>query len=141
MGRILGVDLGTRRIGLAVSDPSGTIASPHGTIERGGDPAADLAGIVASARELGADRIVVGLPRSLDGSSGPAARTVLAEVDELRQAAGPDLVVTTHDERFTTVSAERQLADAGVRARRRRSVIDQTAAAVILQSYLESAGA
>jgi putative Holliday junction resolvase len=138
MGRILGVDLGARRIGLAVSDPSGTLASPHGTIERSSDPAEDRRRLVATAREVEADRIVVGLPRSLDGRAGPAARAALSEVEELRRIAGPEIVVDTHDERFSTVSAQRQLAEAGVRARRRKAVIDQTAAAVILQSYLES---
>ncbi len=138
MGRILGVDLGARRIGLAVSDPSGTLASPHGTLERSSDPAEDRRRLVATAREVEADRIVVGLPRSLDGKTGPAARAALAEVEELRRIAGPEIVVATHDERFSTVSAQRQLAEAGVRARRRKAVIDQTAAAVILQSYLES---
>jgi putative holliday junction resolvase len=134
---VLGVDLGTRRVGLAVSDPSGTLATPHGVLDRGDDPDADRRAIVAAARDVGATRIVVGLPRSLSGREGPAARAARAEVAALRAAAGPELPVEVHDERFSTVVAERALA-AGGRRRARRRPVDAAAAAVILQSYLES---
>lgn len=137
MSRVLGVDLGARRIGLAVSDPSGTLASPLRVLRRSGDRATDHHAILAAAREVGATAIVVGLPRSLSGALGPAARAALAEVEELRAAAGEALSVETHDERLTTVTAERRLAEAGVRRGARRSVIDPAAAAVMLQSYLE----
>ena len=136
MGRILGVDLGTRRIGLAVSDPSGVIASPLRVIERRGDPDADRAAILAAAREAEAERIVVGLPTELSGRAGPAARTARAEVEALR-AAAPDLPVVLVDERLTTVIAERSLVQAGVRRKDRRAKVDKVAAAVILQSYLD----
>jgi putative Holliday junction resolvase len=138
---VLGVDLGTRRIGLAVSDPTGTLAGPHGVLERGGDADADRRAIVRAAREVGAARIVVGLPRSLSGRDGPAARAARAEVAALEAVAGPDLPVELHDERFSTVTARRALAGATpgrARRRRRRTGVDAAAAAIILQSYLES---
>lgn len=137
MARVLGVDLGARRIGLACSDPTGSLATPLTVLERSGDVARDHAAIVAAARDAEAERIVVGLPLSLDGSDGPAARATRTEVEALATAAGPDLPVSVHDERFTTVSAERSLAAAGVRGRARRQVIDAAAAAVMLQSWLE----
>jgi putative Holliday junction resolvase len=137
MARILGVDLGARRIGLALSDPGGVVATPHRVVERSGDPAADHRAIVAIAREAGAGRIVVGLPLSLSGDVGPAARAVLDEVEALRAEAGEGMRVETHDERFTTVVAEQGLRAAGTRRRRRRAVVDEAAAAVMLQSYLE----
>jgi len=74
MGRVLGVDLGSRRIGLALSDPTGRVATPHAVIERSGDPVVDRRKILAHAREAGASRVVVGLPLSLSGDTGPAAR-------------------------------------------------------------------
>jgi putative holliday junction resolvase len=140
VSRVLGVDLGTRRVGLAVSDPTGTLAGPFRVLERSGDPVADRRAIVAAAQEVGATRIVVGLPRSLSGRDGPAARAARAEVTALEAVAGPDLPVELHDERFSTVSATRALAAApGRRARRwRPTEVDAAAAAIILQSYLES---
>lgn len=137
-GRVLGIDLGSRRIGLALSDPDGVIASPHGMIERGRDRAADHAAILAVAREAGAVRLVVGLPLSLSGRVGPAAKAALAEVEELRAAAGPALPVETCDERLTTVVAERALGEARLDRRKRRKVVDQVAASVMLQSWLEA---
>jgi putative Holliday junction resolvase len=138
MARVLGVDLGAVRIGLACSDPTGTLASPLTVLMRSGDVAADHRAIVAAAREAGAERIVVGLPRSLDGSEGPAARATQREVEALAECAGPDLPVSMHDERFTTVGAQRRLSDAGVKGRSQRGVVDAAAAAVMLQSWLES---
>ena len=145
MSRVLGVDLGSRRIGLAVSDPSGVLASPHATLARGSDAAADHLAIVSVAREVGAERIVVGLPRSLSGELGPAARAALAEIDELRVVARADgLELDTYDERFTTMIAQRNLRDANPRRTRRRRAqreqVDAAAAAVILQSWLEARG-
>lgn len=137
-GRVLGVDLGQRRIGLALSDPGGVIASPHAVLERARDHAADHAAILAAARETQAVTVVVGLPRSLSGRLGPAARAALAEIDELRAAAGPSVPVEACDERFTTVVAERALVEGGVRREQRRGVVDKVAAAVMLQSWLDS---
>jgi putative pre-16S rRNA nuclease len=138
MGRVLGVDLGSRRIGLAISDPGGRVATPHAVIERSGDQAADHQTILAHAREAGASRIVVGLPLSLSGEVGPAAGAVLEEVDALRALAGGEVTVETHDERLTTVIAERGMRDARVPRRARRRAVDPAAAAVMLQSYLEA---
>jgi putative Holliday junction resolvase len=138
MGRVLGVDLGSRRIGLAVSDPAGRVATPHAVVERSGDEAADRRTIVAHAREAGASRIVVGLPLSLSGDIGPAARAVLEEVAALQAEASDAITVETYDERFTTVIAERGLREARVRRRDRRRAVDPAAATVMLQSYLEA---
>jgi putative Holliday junction resolvase len=138
VGRVLGVDLGSRRIGLAVSDPTGTVAGPHAVLPRSGDPAADRRAIVDTARELGADRIVVGFPRSLSGREGPAARAARAEAAALAETAGPGLPVELHDERFSTVTARRLVTERGDRRAARRRPVDALAAAVILQSYLES---
>jgi putative Holliday junction resolvase len=141
--RCLGVDLGERRIGLAVSDPSGVLASPHATLERSAERADDHRAIVAAATELRAIRIVVGLPRSLSGDLGPAARSVLDEVTaitELARAVG--IEVDTYDERFTTMIAQRNLRAAtpkrSKRQRAQRESIDASAAAVILQSWLDA---
>ena len=144
--RCLGVDLGERRIGLAVTDPSGVLASPHATLERGADPDDDHRSIVAAALELDATRIVVGLPRSLSGDLGPAARSVLDEVaaiTEMARASG--IEVDTYDERFSTMIAQRNLRAAtprrSKRQRAQRERIDASAAAVILQSWLDSRAA
>jgi len=138
MGRVLGVDLGSRRIGLALSDPDGRVATPLGDVERSGEPVADHRTILARAREAGASRVVVGLPLSLSGDVGPAARAVLREVDSLRALAGGEVTVETHDERLTTVIAERGMRAAGASRRARRRNVDRAAAAVMLQSYLEA---
>lgn len=139
MSRVLGVDLGSKRIGLAATDPSNTLASPLAVIERGGDTVADHQAILRYAHEVGACRIVVGLPVSLDGKQGPAARAVLEEVGKLRWLARPQRVtVETHDERFSTVIAQRGLAGTKDRRGKRRSKVDAAAATVILQSWLES---
>jgi putative Holliday junction resolvase len=134
--RALGVDLGERRIGLALSDPSRTVASPHEVLRRTGDPDADRRAIVAAARAAGATVIVVGLPLSLSGRIGPAARAALAEIDALRGVA-QGIEVVVHDERLTTVTADRALDEGGVGRRQRRDVVDKIAAAVMLQSWLE----
>jgi putative Holliday junction resolvase len=131
--RALGIDLGERRIGIAVS--SGSVASPVETVQRSGDRARDHRRILELADEWETDVLVVGLPLSLDGSVGPAAVAVLAEVEELR--AGTSIAVETYDERFTTVTAERQLRELGVPGRDRRRMIDQVAAAVFLQAWLD----
>jgi putative Holliday junction resolvase len=138
MGRVLGVDLGSRRIGLAVSDPDGRVATPHSVIERSGDLAADHRAILDRAREAGASRVVVGLPLSLSGNTGPAAKAVLGEVDTLRALAGGEVTVETHDERLTTVIAEQGMRAANAPRRARRRAVDAAAAAVMLQSYLEA---
>lgn len=140
-GRVLGVDLGARRIGLALSDPLGVLAGPLSVLERTGDRAADHAAILRAARENEAGRIVVGVPLSLStGRPGPAARATLDEVTELAErgaACDPPVGVETYDERLTTVTAQRSLATGGVRAKDRRSLVDKVAAAVMLQAWLD----
>ena len=137
MTRVLAVDLGERRIGLALSDPSGTLASPLRTLDVTGDPEHDRLAIVSAARDAEAQVIVVGLPRSLSGREGPAARRARAEASALAEAAG-GIRVELHDERFTTRDAERALAASGTRGRKRRARVDAAAAAIILQSYLDA---
>jgi putative Holliday junction resolvase len=135
--RALGVDLGERRIGLALSDPTRTVASPHEVLQRSGDRAVDHRAIVHIARDADATTIVVGLPLSLSGQAGPAAKAALADVDELKAVAGDGIEVVVHDERLTTVTAERALIEARMRREARRRVVDKVAAAVMLQSWLE----
>ena len=136
--RALGVDLGARRIGLALSDPTRTVAIPHEVLRRSGDPAADRRAIVDTARRQNASVIVVGLPLSLSGRTGPAAQATMEEVEALRAVAG-EIEVTVHDERLTTVTAERALTEARLGREARRQVVDKVAAAVMLQSWLERA--
>jgi putative holliday junction resolvase len=134
--RALGLDLGSKRIGVAVSDRSGTIATPLTVISRGRSRRDDHARIAALVREEEAEVVVVGLPRSLSGGTGPAARAATTEIEALASVVG--VPVETYDERFTTVTAERALAEGGVRGRARREVVDKVAAAVILQSWLDA---
>ena len=132
-GRVLGLDLGTRRIGVAVS--SGTIATPHSVLERGRDRTADHAAVAALVDELGAERVVVGLPLSLDGKMGPAATAAAEEAAALGDVLA--VPVETYDERLTTVTADRSLASLGLKGQARRRVVDKVAAAVILQAWLD----
>lgn len=129
------MDLGGRRIGVAVSDAEGRVASPIEVLERSGSRDEDHRRLGRLAAEWEVEVIVVGLPLSLDGTTGPAATAVLEEVDELRAATG--LEVATVDERFTTVEAERQLRSAGMDTRRGRKVVDMVAASVLLQAWLD----
>jgi putative Holliday junction resolvase len=133
--RAIGLDLGSKRIGVAVTDRSGTIAAPLTVLERRGDHAADHRAIAALVAEEEGERLVIGLPLSLDGSHGPAARRALAEAAEL--ATVVPVPVETFDERLTTVSADRVLVEASLRAPARRTVVDKVAAAVMLQAWLD----
>ena len=136
--RAMGVDLGSKRIGLALSDPTRIVASPHDVLQRGRDHGTDHTAIVNAAREAGATTIVVGLPLSLSGAIGPAARATLVEIDELRAVAEPaGIAVVAYDERLTTITAERALNEARMRREARRRVVDKVAAAVMLQSWLD----
>lgn len=134
--RALGVDPGTKRIGLAVSDLSGTIASPLLVLQRSRSKQHDLAEIARIARDEEADVIVVGLPLNLDGSMSRSARAATAEADRL--ATLVDVPVELHDERLTTASADRSMLDAGLNAIERRQVVDKVAAAIMLQSWLDA---
>lgn len=132
--RALALDLGSKRIGVALS--AGSLATPYEVVPRAGDRRVDHRRIAEHVAETQAQVVVVGLPLSLDGSVGPAAERVLAEVDELAAALG--VPVETWDERLSTVTAERSLLDQQLRAPARRRVVDKVAAAVILQSWLDA---
>lgn len=132
MTRAVGIDLGTARVGVAVSDPGGVLASPYEVVPRDDRTHARLCAIV---EEVGAEVVVVGLPLSLDGSHGPAAQRVEAEAAQLRELL--PVPVELYDERFTTVTAERSMKERRMKAPARRSVVDQVAAAVLLQSWLD----
>lgn len=136
--RVLALDLGSKRIGVAVSDAGGMLASPRTVLERSGDHALDHARIAALVVEEQAGLVLVGLPLSLDGTEGPAAMAARAEVDEL--SAALPVPVDVHDERLTTVTAHRLLQARGYDARARRKVVDQAAAAVMLQAWLDGGG-
>ena len=119
-----------------MSDSGGVMAVPSTTVARTGDEVRDRAKVVEEIRDLGAERVVVGLPLSLDGSEGPAAAWARSEASALA-AALPEVEVELYDERLTTVSAQRSLVAAGVKGKNRRRVVDQVAAAVLLQAWLD----
>lgn len=134
--RALGIDLGSRRIGLAVSDSQGSLAVPMDTLQRAERWATDHAGIVEVVRETEAEVVVVGMPLSMDGSIGPAARRTLKELKVLRRTLS--VPVETYDERLSTVEAEGSLRAAALKSSRRSEVIDAAAATVILQGWLDA---
>ena len=134
--RALALDLGSKRIGVALSDASGLIANPFTVIQRSGRVADDHRRIAQLVREEEVDIVVVGLPLSLDGTHGPAARAAVAEAAAL--ATVLDVPVETHDERLSTVAADSVLKQANLRADRRRKVVDKVAATVILQGWLDA---
>lgn len=137
--RALGIDLGSKRIGIAVSDRSGTIATPLTMIERSGNRKLDHQRIAALVAEEEAEMVVVGMPFNMDGSLGPAARAAVSEARALATVVG--VPVETHDERRTTVTADAALMEMKMRAQARRRVIDKVAAAVMLQHWLDSRAA
>ncbi|MEM7287815.1 MAG: Holliday junction resolvase RuvX [Actinomycetota bacterium] len=133
--RVLGIDLGSVRIGLALSDAGGVLATPHSVIRRSKRRELDHEAIKAVVEEWEVERIVVGLPLSLDGSVGKAAKAALREADELGVVTG--VPVETYDERLTTVSAHQVLREQGVAGADRKDVVDKVAAAVLLQAWLD----
>jgi putative Holliday junction resolvase len=133
--RVVGLDLGSRRIGVATTDAGGRLASPHTVMERRGSREADHEAIAAVVRDLEAELVVVGLPLSLDGTIGPAAQAAVVEVAELADVL--PVPVETYDERLTTVTADRSLSQLGLRGQARRKVVDKVAAAVMLQAWLD----
>jgi len=135
MNRVLGIDPGEARIGIAVSDELNMLAHPLVTLNAREDPIEKIRAIVA---EKGVDRIVIGVPRNMDGSYGPAAEKSRAFADLLTQKLG--LPVIKWDERLTTVAAQRALHEAGRNAKQQKSVIDQAAAQIILQGWLDGPG-
>jgi len=138
-GRALGVDLGSRRIGIAVTDSGGTLALPRATLVRTGDVEHDRRRLIELIIDEEAVVVVVGLPLSLDGSRGCAATAAVEEAAALRERLEDRHIgVELFDERLTTFSAHQALAAGGATSRQRRHVVDQAAAAVMLSAWLDS---
>jgi putative Holliday junction resolvase len=137
----VGVDVGSVRVGLAASDPSGLLATPVRTVARDPEPAAaapsDLEEVADVVAELDAVEVVVGLPRSLSGAEGPAAQGARTYAGRLAVRIAP-VPVRLVDERLTTVDAHRTLRERGVDGRAQRAVVDQAAAVLILQAALDA---
>ncbi len=134
--RIMGLDLGEKRIGVAVSDPLGWTAQGLQVIAVGGSLKASMASIQELVRQYQVERIVVGLPRNMDGSTGSGAKKATEFAGLLSKKLG--LPVEMYDERLTTVAAERVLLEADLSRARRRKIIDKMAATLILQGYLDA---
>ena len=134
-GRRLGVDVGSVRIGVAVSDPDGILATPVETVRRDRTDR-HLRRLSQLVAELEAVEVVVGLPRTLADRTGPAAEDAVGLAEELARRVAPT-PVRLADERLTTVTAQRSLREAGVQARGQKTMIDQAAAVGILQSWLD----
>ncbi|WP_433608514.1 Holliday junction resolvase RuvX [Dactylosporangium sp. CA-139114] len=141
-GRRLGIDVGSVRVGVAVCDPDGILASPVATVARDqktepDKQPSDISEILRYVAEYEAVELVVGLPINLAGREGPAATLVRQYADRLAAAAAPVPVVLT-DERMSTATAARRLSERGVRGRSQRAVVDQAAAVEILQGWLDA---
>lgn len=133
--RIMAVDLGHRRTGVAISDPTEQLASPIGTVTESNDERL-LAQLAALAEQHGAGHLVMGYPRNMDGSCGDSATRAAAMAEAL--AARTGLPYTLWDERLTTVSAIGYLNTTNTRGKKRKAVIDTVSAVIILQNYLDS---
>ena len=133
--RAIGIDLGEKRIGVTISDSSGNLATPYEVVLRTGDRAQEHRQIRAIVEEVEAEIVVVGLPLSLDGSEGKAAKAAREEAKAIGQIVS--LPLEMHDERFTTVEAERLLKEQGLKAPERRKVVDKVAAAILLQAWMD----
>ncbi len=133
--RALGIDPGSKRIGLAVSDRSGTIASPFMVLQRSRSHQHDDAEIARIVREEEIEVVVVGLPLNMDGSQGASAKAAIADARRLATVVG--VPIELHDERRTTVTAEQSMREAGLDGVERRQRVDKVAAAVMLQSWLD----
>jgi len=134
--RVIGIDLGSKRIGIATSDRSGTIATPYTVLLRCGSMGGDHRNIAKMVAEEEAQAVIVGLPLNMDGSEGKAAQA--ARVEAARMATVVGVPVHVHDERLTTVEADRVLMEQKMNAQARRRVVDKVAAAVMLQSWLDT---
>ena len=133
--RALGIDLGSKRIGVATSDRSGTIATPLTVLQRTGSRETDYRTIANLVTEYEIECVVVGLPLHMNGTYGDAAKSAIAEVEQLTSVLS--VPVLTFDERRTTVTADSILMEQNMNAQDRRKVIDKVAAAVMLQSWLD----
>lgn len=137
MQRVLGLDIGDRRIGVSISDALGITAQGLDTIERS-EPEKDIQSIVDIIKKWEIGKIVVGLPKNMNGTLGPQAEKVKEFIERLQQKVAIEVVFW--DERLTTVAAERTLLEGNVSRKKRKGVIDKVAANMILQSYLDSCG-
>lgn len=133
MARMIGVDLGTRRIGVAISDAGGKVATPYAVLTRTSDEH-DAEAIAEICSLEGAKTVVLGLPLSLDGTKGDMAAVSEAFASKLREAG---VRVRLHDERLTTVEAHVRLKERGMKGKQRRAVVDKVAASVMLQAFLD----
>jgi len=133
--RIMGLDIGEKRIGVALSDPIGILASPLTQINRTGNRAA-IEAILELVHQYEVEHIIAGLPYSRDGSLGPQAQKVGSFLRKLSEQL--DIPVETWDERYTTMTAEDKMIEAGIRKDKRKKQIDAAAAAIILQDYLDT---
>jgi putative Holliday junction resolvase len=133
MARVMGLDVGTKTIGIALSDPSRRIASPERTLSRQGVKK-DCEAIVRLATDRDVDHFVVGMPYELDGSESRSARLARQIGDALVERG---YAITYIDERYSSVEADRFMVEAGIGTTRRKAIIDQAAASVILQSFLD----
>jgi len=134
--RALGLDLGTKRIGVAVSDSDGLLATPIEVVKRLGDISKEHLAIARLVKEWEIDVVVVGVPYSMDGSIGPMARKAIAEAKKLGDTLS--VSIETYDERLTTVTAEQALREQGIKSKDGRKVVDQLAASILLQAWLDS---
>ena len=133
--RAVGIDLGEKRIGVAISDSGGSLATPYEVVARTGSRDEDHRRIRAIVEEVEAEILVVGLPLSLDGTEGKAAQGARQEAAAMGQIVS--VPIELHDERLTTVEAERILKEQGLDAAERRNVVDKVAAAILLQAWME----
>lgn len=136
--RLLAVDLGTKRIGLAVNAPGTEIVSPVEIIAAQPDERANAEAIVAAAREYDADGIVLGLPLNMDGTEGPQAKLSRKLVEAIKSAGGPPVYL--HDERLTSDAADRRLIDRELTRKKKKARQDAIAAQILLESYLATHG-
>lgn len=135
--KALGLDVGSKTIGVAVSDELGMLAHPRMTLARKGIRA-DVEAVIALADGEQAATIVVGLPLTLEGDVGHRAKRVMVLVDALKRRLEGHIAVETWDERFSTVAVERSLLEQDLPAARRKAIVDQAAAAFILQGWLDA---
>ena len=133
--RAMGQDVGERRIGVAIADELGIIASPHSVVERRDG---DLRQLQDLAQAIRVDCIVIGLPVGMSGREGPQAATVREFASQLEEELDPSIEIAFWDERLTTAVAERALRDQPARGRRAKGTVDAMAASVILQGYLDA---
>jgi len=140
MMRVLALDVGDKHIGVAISDPTQSLARSLGVIEHV-SPRQDFAAVVGLVEQYEVETVVVGYPRSLDGTTGLQAQKVeqfVAGLTEVLSSAKDHVPVLLWDERLSTVSADRLMSEAGLKGKKKRERLDAAAAAVILQDYLDS---